>query len=772
MSMLFKRIKDWAVSITSFRNGDVIPVDGPNGTAKMGKDDLLKLTAQNALAGNVAPAFDHTKANDSDGFAYYINEEVIHNGKLYRFIANHTSGAWDPSQVKEISMKDSAKFNLDGVNLASGLKFTHGFNVDNDGMYVENSGWRMGVISVTNYRHEIVKVMSATNTYFGLRFAFVKSFSPTDGNEVDFCDGSGVVTMTPGTMVEKIIPSDCNFILAWAVTNYTFDEIKFFVEREINVEQPDGIRPVVYYNKAVGAITYEFVDNSNAMVQVYPISGYKELYLNYDNIFNISEGFTPVYFADSSLARISGILQVPSQGRERMYARNMKITDFPVNAAYIVMVTYNKNDTAAINCVTASPVYYNSRLLRKIEPTRHNGSFFFQSNWTYVSNWRLNAFEYDVTGCLWLAVDHCISIISDGPYEYVFKLSDDSYMPVWDRTGYTKYGSKIIIPVPPNAVKLIVNSSPVKDKNYYLPRVYSLENVEMDDYFTLDHFIQDEHKVLSLLFIGNSLTQDAVSYLPLLLREVCPDIEFNIYMWYCGGYTLKNQWENKINPEVDADCEIFSICNTDISWVNGAIKMSQVINHLRFDFVCLQEYFNYVESYSAADTIYFNNIVNHIAGLVGFKFEVDCLFHAPKRGDNFESIYTMTKNGNIVILKNTPAVDIFVPGCAIYEACKTSLDALGDLGHLSPDGTHAQEGLPCLLEAYVMLLQILSKLGRPITIEGVTSVVDTSNYASINVPGPNLGTGVVVGTADDYKVAKQVAARSTNKKFAIMSETF
>lgn len=44
MSMLFKRIKDWATSITAFRTGDVIPVDGPDGTAKMAKDDLLKNT--------------------------------------------------------------------------------------------------------------------------------------------------------------------------------------------------------------------------------------------------------------------------------------------------------------------------------------------------------------------------------------------------------------------------------------------------------------------------------------------------------------------------------------------------------------------------------------------------------------------------------------------------------------------------------------------------------------------------------------------------------
>lgn len=43
------RIKSLETSITSFRTGDVIPVDGPNGTAKMSKDDLLKVTAENAL---------------------------------------------------------------------------------------------------------------------------------------------------------------------------------------------------------------------------------------------------------------------------------------------------------------------------------------------------------------------------------------------------------------------------------------------------------------------------------------------------------------------------------------------------------------------------------------------------------------------------------------------------------------------------------------------------------------------------------------------------
>ena len=53
MSMLFKRIKDWETSITSFRTGDFIAVDGPDGTAKMSKDDLLKVTAENVAASGI-----------------------------------------------------------------------------------------------------------------------------------------------------------------------------------------------------------------------------------------------------------------------------------------------------------------------------------------------------------------------------------------------------------------------------------------------------------------------------------------------------------------------------------------------------------------------------------------------------------------------------------------------------------------------------------------------------------------------------------------------
>lgn len=99
--MVFKRIKDWLTTITSFRTGDVIPVDGPSGTAIMPKDSLLKETAQNALAGNVAPAFDATRDNTNP---YKAGESVVYtDNKVYRFRDEHY-GPWTGSDAVETSL--------------------------------------------------------------------------------------------------------------------------------------------------------------------------------------------------------------------------------------------------------------------------------------------------------------------------------------------------------------------------------------------------------------------------------------------------------------------------------------------------------------------------------------------------------------------------------------------------------------------------------------------------------------------------------------------
>ena len=76
----------------------------------------------------------------------------------------------------------------------------------------------------------------------------------------------------------------------------------------------------------------------------------------------------------------------------------------------------------------------------------------------------------------------------------------------------------------------------------------------------------DVKKQISILFVGNSLTQDGIAYLPYMLKEYHPEIDFKFYMWYNGGYTLAQQYTKFQN---DSTCEIFSVAENSKSWTNS-----------------------------------------------------------------------------------------------------------------------------------------------------------------------------------------------------------
>ena len=271
---------------------------------------------------------------------------------------------------------------------------------------------------------------------------------------------------------------------------------------------------------------------------------------------------------------------------------------------------------------------------------------------------------------------------------------------------------------------------------------------------------KEEGKSISILFVGNSLTQDGIAYLPYMLKTYYPEISFKFYMWYNGGYTLAQQYEKFIN---DNTASIFSVAENVASWTNfnSSKTMQQILSTYTFDIVCMQEYFNYKSSYTDADLADWNNcrdyIRSHYTGGNGIEFI--SLFHAPLRA-SYESIEAMTEHGNALILQKTISQDMIPIGMAVYNAMSTSLDSLGDQGHLSPDGTHTQEGLPCLLQTFTALCWLFDKLSVNKSIYGSPMRMTTEIYQSINVPGPNLGTGVITGTDAENILAQEVAIKS------------
>lgn len=79
------KIKSLSTTITDFRTGDVIPVDGPSGTAKMSKNDLLRVTAENAVDSDVAASSDSVSKTFTKLISHNIGNVVMHEGRSYVF---------------------------------------------------------------------------------------------------------------------------------------------------------------------------------------------------------------------------------------------------------------------------------------------------------------------------------------------------------------------------------------------------------------------------------------------------------------------------------------------------------------------------------------------------------------------------------------------------------------------------------------------------------------------------------------------------------------
>lgn len=265
-------------------------------------------------------------------------------------------------------------------------------------------------------------------------------------------------------------------------------------------------------------------------------------------------------------------------------------------------------------------------------------------------------------------------------------------------------------------------------------------------------------KDISILFVGNSLTQDGIAYLPYVLKHYYPEVNFRFYMWYSGGKTLAQHYADFTN---DTACDIFSVAENSDKWSNSSKKMSWILQNYKFDIVCMQEYFNYKSDYATVDLGDWNNCKNYIVKNYkgGNGLEFISLLHAPKR-DRADAIFDLTKKGNELILKETIADDIIPVGLAVVNAMSTTLDKLGDQQHLSPDGTHTQEGLPCLVQTYVALLWLFDRLGVNKSIYGLPFKVTQTVYNTIQVPGANLGSGVITGTDAENLLAQEIAIKT------------
>lgn len=116
------------------------------------------------------------------------------------------------------------------------------------------------------------------------------------------------------------------------------------------------------------------------------------------------------------------------------------------------------------------------------------------------------------------------------------------------------------------------------------------------------------------------------------------------------------------------------------------------------------------------------------------------------------------------------AVEFCIPcGTAIQNARTTPLKNLGDTGGLMYDNLHLQEGIPCLIEAYVAAIVIANLMGKPISVFG-NQIRPTDAWITAHNIIQRHGSSVGV-TDENCYIAQKCAAIAVKKPYEITDLT-
>lgn len=214
-------------------------------------------------------------------------------------------------------------------------------------------------------------------------------------------------------------------------------------------------------------------------------------------------------------------------------------------------------------------------------------------------------------------------------------------------------------------------------------------------------------KHIKALFIGNSVNQDHITYLPWLLKSTYGDeIDFTICIFYIGSYTIAQYVDNVITGTKGAD--IWSVATNTSTWTNSSgLSLQDAIRYTDFDIISMQGYFNNsVESpgvMGPEDMSKFKNMIDFFKENAIKPFTLAFLMHQTYKSEE-QGAWQRTLEGCTTALREYPVELLFPCGFATKYAMQLGVSQ----SQLTPDNIHNTEGLPCIMGSYVVL-SVLSK---------------------------------------------------------------
>lgn len=324
---------------------------------------------------------------------------------------------------------------------------------------------------------------------------------------------------------------------------------------------------------------------------------------------------------------------------------------------------------------------------------------------------------------------------------------------------------------------------------YLLNRIENYHtNPILKDWHAKDFTPVIEKPQLRILAIGNSYSQDALAYLPFILPKVTDTIDLTVGILYEDGAKLSDHWDNWQN---ERSAYILWISQHGQPWSSQASKSIQyAIDNYQWDVIVTHQQSS--SSYYPSDAYepsssnptqhhqpYLNKLINAIQARVDYPVKFGWMLIQARPAQNNGKNYTNTQLASnfAAIVENAQKVlnqtvcEFVVPWGTAIQNARTIADlrALGHYsdteayplntsgnGYLTYDGVHLQEGLPCLIAAYTVLLSVLEMIGETCrSIIGDDTVPNAAWLVGKNMPGPN---GTAIGANIDFVRIAQLCA--------------
>lgn len=302
-----------------------------------------------------------------------------------------------------------------------------------------------------------------------------------------------------------------------------------------------------------------------------------------------------------------------------------------------------------------------------------------------------------------------------------------------------------------------------------------------------DKGVNPNRKTVRLLLIGNSGSDDAMSYVPFILQNMGIDVNLQIGIAMRSSSTLSVHVQNWENESSVYGLRLYS---GDGSWSVGSegtngVSLQWIFSNYTWDIVSLQQGTpQVIDSYQP----YLNKLVNYIRAYTDYPtkfvwFQTHIRAGESNGGPNrseetISQYYDSMIEACTEIISETVCEYVVPGGTAIQNARSIiSIKELGDYannpnntsgyGYLNySDGVHLQEGLPCQIMAYTWVLSLLDIYGfKEYSINGESTRVTSEWSQGKNIPSPH---GSPVGSTDENcYIAQQCAIMAIKHPYEV-----